>query len=52
MQGRAWKNMKKVRGFFVFQIEKPQGTIEISEELFSDLVAHAASECFGVAVWL
>ena len=33
----------------MFQIEKPQGTIEISEELFSDLVAHAASECFGVA---
>ena len=33
----------------MFKIEKPQGTIEISNAFFSDLVAHAASECFGVA---
>ena len=36
-------------GFFVFKIEKPQGTIEVSRRFFSNLVAHAASECFGVA---
>jgi uncharacterized alkaline shock family protein YloU len=36
-------------GFFVFKIEKPQGTIEVSGRFFANLVAHAASECFGVA---
>ncbi len=33
----------------MIKMETPLGAVEISHEYFSNLVGHAASECFGVA---
>ncbi len=33
----------------MIKMENPLGSVEISQDYFSNLVGHAASECFGVA---
>ena len=38
-----------IGGFTLISLENQYGTVEISQEYFSNLVGKAATECFGVA---